>query len=481
MAISKVNNMFSQLTKDLIPRLKSKDTSKTNTSEEDTLEDTSKGSDAAPPRDETMKCKIKHLDRRYDSRDEQYYAERKEEVKKPMQKDWWRLFAFCLVKEYDDDGDLEETRLYVNHPPLRQFLFDVIGDYPDDPIDVNDVRIQDPYWSLFYYRKELETKGFDRFQGDKESTAQLRLLIGWIKTHFEQDIAAYEKCVIGGLRAISYDQLWTLFPPGKILYAKVQGQHRGFRVNSCWYETDPDQFSLRTDFIDFDGERLGTRREQMLIDKYSGTRQLRELAAMPLDLVEKKGDGDSANDSIRAAMIARGRKFEEYVGQYFGQYDGVALQKTEHEYVRINVQGRIMIDCATYHRLEPKDAFEVKELQGNDTTLAGIRKPMKGQRVAVDDINIAPETKTLAKLSDDDAVITNSTVPGYAFSLKQFLLFFVNDVAPIEWNQHCFDDLVLNPATKKTVQAVVSMHSNNQDRFDDIVKGKGQGLVCVLQ
>ena len=44
----------------------------------------------------------------------------------------------------------------------------------------------------------------------------------------------------------------------------------------------------------------------------------------------------------------------------------------------------------------------------------------------------------------------------------------------------CFDQLVLDPATKKTVQALVSSHTRDRETFDDIVKGKGQGLVCVL-
>jgi ATP-dependent 26S proteasome regulatory subunit len=58
--------------------------------------------------------------------------------------------------------------------------------------------------------------------------------------------------------------------------------------------------------------------------------------------------------------------------------------------------------------------------------------------------------------------------------------FFVEDLKEIEWNTRCFDDLVLDPAIKKTVQALVSTHSQKRESFDDIVKGKGMGLVCVL-
>lgn len=416
-----------------------------------------------------MKCEIKHLDHHYDDRDEQYFVERKEEVEKPEQKDWWRLFAFCLVREYYDDGELDTTLLYVNYQPLRQLLKDVIGDYPDDPIDVDDVQIETPYYSLFYYRKELESEGLGRFKEDEESAAQLKLLISWINTHFEQDIAAYEKCVSGDHRAISYDQLWSLFPPKKIIYTKVLNQHRAFRVQSCWYDDgDTPVFNLWAHFVDFDGEKLGNRRAELFIPKYSGTRQLKELTTMPLDLLD-----DAAE--VRAELVERGRKFEGYVGQHFEQYSGVALKKTEQGYARINVRGRIMIDCETYHRLEANDTFDVVALGSTD-------RPRKlRSKAAVNHIDFAPETKTFDRLSDEDAALANATVRGYAFSTKQFLEFFVERVEPIEWNTRCFDDLVLDQGTKKTVQAVVSTHSSSHHGFDDIVKGKGQGLVCVLQ
>ncbi|KAI1483941.1 P-loop containing nucleoside triphosphate hydrolase protein [Daldinia eschscholtzii] len=418
--------------------------------------------------DETMKCEIKHLDQRWNEKDEQYYSERKEESEKPEQKDWWRLFAFCIVKHYYDDDELDTTSLYVNPVPLRKLLADVIGNYPDDPIDVDDVQIETPYYSLFHYRKQLESEGMDRFKNDEESKAQLELLLNWVKTHFENDISAYEKC-ISGLKAIPYESLWTLFPPNKIIHAKVLNQHRAFRVYTCYYVEDPQEPYLKilADFIDFDGNELGTRRAELCIQKYAGTRQLKELPTIPLDLLDD-------NEGVREELVKRGRKFESYIGQHFVQYNGVGLKKTEKGYARFNVKGRIMIDCETYHRLEADDTFGVVDL-GNSTMSKG-----SSQRTVVNDMDFVREAKTFDKLSDDDASITNATVRGYAFAVKQFLEFFVEKVSPIEWNTHCFDDLVLDPATKKTVQAVVSTHSSSRDGFDDIVKGKGQGLVCVL-
>ncbi|KAH6651306.1 P-loop containing nucleoside triphosphate hydrolase protein [Chaetomium tenue] len=423
------------------------------------------------PEDQTMKCEIKHLDRRYDDDDEAYFAERKTEVEKPKQKDWWRLFAFCMVRTYDSDNELEGTSLYVNPQPLRQLLFDVIGNYPGNPIDVNDVQIEAPYRSLFYYRTKLETVGLERFAEDEESLEHLKLLLNWIKTHFELDIAAYERCTSQPHKVIAYDRLWTIFPPGTIAYCKLLSQNRAFRVNDTYYDASELSpcMGLRSDFVDFDGERLGTRNIELAVPKYQGTRELSDLAAIPLDLI------DDASD-LREELLARGRKFEAHVGQHFVQYDGIAIKKTPEGYARFTVNGRVMIDCKTYHRLEPNDSFVAKNFNNDSAKMERSRKRALGHLTFAG----ADGERKFEKLSEENLILTNATVRGYSFTTKRFLEFFVEDISEIEWNTKCFDDLVLDAAIKKTVQALVSTHSKKRETFDDIVKGKGMGLVCVL-
>ncbi|KAI1194559.1 P-loop containing nucleoside triphosphate hydrolase protein [Nemania serpens] len=418
--------------------------------------------------DDTMKCEIKHLDRRYDDKDEQYFEERKGEVTKPQQKDWWRLFAFCIVRHFNAYDDLEHTRLYVNPQPLRQLLKDVIGNYWSDPINVHDVQIASPYYPLFYYRKQLEEVGRERFKDDEESNSHLNMLLEWTKTHFQLDIEAYETCLKGEVKAIPYDHLWTLFAPKTIVHTKVLEQHRAFRVFSSWYDAgEVPGFNFVVFYTDFDGEKLGERKAELFIPKYTGNRDLRDLEARPLDLHEEA-------DEIREYLLVRGRKFESYIGQHFETYDGIAVKKTERGYARVNVQGRIMIDCKTYHRLDANDSFRVKD------SVSESAKRERARRKAAGKTHFASEQPIYEKLSDEGALLANATIRGFSFTVKKFLEFFVDNVSPIVWNQQCFDDLVLDPNTKKTVQALVSMHAKERESMDDIVTGKGQGLVCVL-
>lgn len=412
------------------------------------------------PEDQTMKTEFKHLDRKYDSEDNPYFIERKkEDIDVGEKKDWWQLFSFCIVRRWDSDGDLDETCLYVNPQPLRQLLKDVIGNYPSDPIDVDDVQISSPYHSLFHYRKQLEEVGQKRFEdsGDSQSLEQLKLLLGWIRTNFELEIAAHERCLSSTSKAVAYDKLWTLFTPGTIVHAKANNHHRLFRVVNYWYDDDDDEapgFNLNTDFVDYDGESFGNRRIDLCIRKYGGTREISANEVQPLEFVE-----DAAE--IRETLLARGKKFAELAsGQHFMEYKGIALKRNPQcpgRYLRFDATGRVMIDCRTFHRLDANDVIWVKNFDKDH-----------GEG-----------------LNEEDMLLANAVVRGYSMAAKKFLEFEVEKISPIKWNSKCFEELVLDDGTKKTVQALVSTHSgrnteSSEDNFDDIVKGKGKGLVCVL-
>lgn len=420
-----------------------------------------KGGENSKPEDQTMKTEFKHLDRKFDNEDKPYFLERKkEDIDAAENKDWWRLYAFCNVRRYDSDGDLDETCLYVNPQPLRQLLKDIIGNYPSDPIDVDDVQIAAPYHSLFHYRKQLEEVGLKRFEdnGDTQSLEQLKLLLEWTRTNFELEIAAHERCLLSDSKAIAYDKLWTLFTPGTIVHAKVQTHHRVFRVIDHWYDDDDDDlpgFNLKTRFVDYDGESFGYRRLDLCIPKYTGTREISSHDVRPLEFVDEAPE-------IRERLLARGKRFADLAaGPNFMQYKGIALKRNPNcagRYLRFDATGRIMIDPKTYHRLDANDSIWVNNFDKDHGT----------------------------ELTEDDMLLASAVVRGYSMTAKRFLEFPLDNISPIEWNSRCFEDLVLDAATKKTVQALVSTHSQRkpdvspEEGFDDIVRGKGRGLVCVL-
>lgn len=53
----------------------------------------------------------------------------------------------------------------------------------------------------------------------------------------------------------------------------------------------------------------------------------------------------------------------------------------------------------------------------------------------------------------------------------------IDHVADFEWNEEAFANLVLPPAKKMLIQALVEAHAQKRIKFDDFISGKGQGLV----
>lgn len=89
--------------------------------------------------------------------------------------------------------------------------------------------------------------------------------------------------------------------------------------------------------------------------------------------------------------------------------------------------------------------------------------------------------ETLPHFSDENFLIASPVVFGFSFSEKQWLELSVSAVKDISWNEKAWDSLVLEPETKDLIQALVqSRKYHAAQTIDDVIQGKGKGLVTVL-
>jgi SpoVK/Ycf46/Vps4 family AAA+-type ATPase len=58
--------------------------------------------------------------------------------------------------------------------------------------------------------------------------------------------------------------------------------------------------------------------------------------------------------------------------------------------------------------------------------------------------------------------------------------FFIESVGEIEWNDHAFDTLVLPDETKELLHGFVESQVETQNTFDDVIQGKGKGIIMLL-
>lgn len=83
------------------------------------------------------------------------------------------------------------------------------------------------------------------------------------------------------------------------------------------------------------------------------------------------------------------------------------------------------------------------------------------------------------ELTDYQALLCPARVRGFALTEKQWGFFLVDNIRDIAWSESVFQNLELEPKVKKKVQALVEIHYDN-NTFDDIIAGKGKGLVLLL-
>lgn len=424
----------------------------------------------------SMRAELKHIDKKLTDHGHPYYTETVEEAI-PEQVNWWSKFALCLVRHMSGEPKrpyVSKTSLHVNSQHLKDILKKTIENYPGVSFTTKDITIDKPYWVLYHYRRELEG-AFKDLDADPEAIKHLELLLDFIQDEFKDVIDESENLLEQGM--INYQYLWTIFKPGCTIYAPVFGQHRAFTLESGQYQYNPDGFQLSLEYVDFDGDDMGTRGSCRMVADFAGSQKISELSAYPLEWHPE-------NDEIKQQLVARGRRWEKHAGMHFCNYKGIALEYTGFGISRYSIEGRVVVDTKTYHRLNANYAFSVDAFKSDKDkkfTKRRIRDYSDDEDEDIETLELIPEGRLeIDPLTDKQCMLANSMVRGFSFSEKKWLDFFIDKLSPVDWNADCFDQLVLPAAQKDLVKALVATHVEKSLGFDDIVKGKGKGLILVL-
>lgn len=418
-----------------------------------------------------MRAELKHIDRKHTDKGQTYYTETVEE-EIPDQVDWWSKFAILLVRHFSGDNKyVQKTSLQINSQHLKDILKETITSFPGISFATKDITIDKPCRVLFHYRRELADAG-KNFECESEAAEHLRLLLDFIDEEFKETIEVTENLLEQGM--INYQYLWTIFRPGTTIFAPVFGQPRAFKLKSYGFSCDPPGLALHTEYVDFDGEDLGTRNTSRMIPAFTGAVKVSELSALPLEW-------HPAKEGVQQALLARGRLWEKHAGMHFCEYKGIALEMTACGVSRYNIDGRVVVDTKTFHRLEADRAFGVSPFKPEEEKQKTKRRIQEYDEEAEETLDLVPEDKLdLDPLTDEQCILANCLVRGFSFAEKRWLDFFIEKLSPIAWNPNCFEQLVLPHAQKDLVKALVATHVQQRLGFDDIVKGKGKGLILVL-
>ncbi|OMP82174.1 ATPase family AAA domain-containing protein 3B [Diplodia seriata] len=361
-------------------------------------------------------------------------------------------------------------------------------------------------------------------------------------SYLDEDYDETKKTLYPMLEAgnITFDLLWALFKPNTMSYTTTYGSvenPRCFKVDYATKESSfirGDWYSIEGRYLEYDGKTFGLGELELSVDAFKGPRKITSLATYPLRY-HKDPDG------IKQQLIERGKRFVTMTGMNYRFHKGLAFEKRKKMVLKHNINGRVMIDPAIFRRInanypisviKPKDQDDLwdfascgcsddesdDEMEGPHNIGEEHEERQKYRfkmvhdeekkahliQVPVDDDGNEIQAEKLDKLAeagedgegakeDNDAskpkhefteeelLIASPVVLGFAFSEKRWMEFSLSGVRDIEWNEGAFESLVLRQDQKSIVKALVSSHKfHAAQTIDDVVQGKGKGLVFVL-
>jgi hypothetical protein len=208
-------------------------------------------------------------------------------------------------------------------------------------------------------------------------------------------------------------------------------------------------------YISHDGEKLGWVPETLQICHFDGAKKVCNLSVVPLKLLPMK-------DAVCTEVTTRGKKYLEFIqapkGTYL-EYIGAAVTENlvvvHDEYLRIllHVSGRVMLDPSAL-------------LQQNGYT--DLLKPA-----------VESEVDAL-RLTSKDLLYCNHCIGGYGFRQRKWYLFAISHLTPVIWNLDAFSKVAMDAQKRNLIQSLVKSHWDGPETFDDVVNGKGKGLVGHL-
>ncbi|KAI9826009.1 MAG: hypothetical protein M1819_007464 [Sarea resinae] len=463
--------------------------------------------------------------------------------------DEYDQYVFTVRRKFDWEGKYTDTVIDIKSKLLKDALNDIMDGVKGISL-VEETPVVDPNM-LFLYLEELRACSKDlRTKEKAEKKRKKRKIISLKRSHvkllvkyLDKDYAETKKTLYPLLESklITFDLLWAIFKPNTIAYTSTYGnsdEPRAFKIEYSNKESSfmkGEWYSIEGRYLEYDGKSFGMGQMEVEVEKFKGARKITGLACYPLKYHKDQ-------EALKEKLLERGKKFVALRGMNYRFHKGMAFYKKKRVVVKVNINGRIMVDPAIYRRINPnypistvkpkdpdiwsdsddEEDDECCECQHSDSDDEGqnngdqsndedkeatkwklvlddkkkthiVKVPVdengeeivqeKLDKLAVNDSGDEGEgeEKKAIPFTDEELIIASPVVLGFAFNEKLWLEFTVSGVHDIIWNEGAFSSLVLPENQKSIVKALVESHTfHAAQNIDDVIQGKGKGLVAVL-
>lgn len=441
--------------------------------------------------------------------------------------DEWDQYIFTVRRKFDWENKYTETVVDIKSKPLRDALQHVMDGVKGVSL-VQETPVVDPNMLFLYlvetraYMAELKAQAKTEKKKKARRLAKakadhLKMLIKYL----DKDYSETKKTLYPLLEnnTITFDLLWALFKPNTMAYTPTYGNHDEPRAFKIEYATKESSFmkgqwySVEGRYLEYDGKAFGMGNMAADVDFFKGPRKISSLACYPIQYHRDP-------EALKTKLIDRGKKFVSLQGMNYKFHKGMAFYKKRRSVIKVNINGRVMVDPAIHRRINPNYPISVvrpkdpdlgdSEEEDSDCYCRGSedesdggheapRSKLKivqdkegkvhfvqveydenGNEIVKEDIDGLCSGEQF-EFTEEELLIASPVVLGFAFSEKLWLEFTVSGITDIDWNSGAFNSLVLPENQKSIVRALVESHTfRAAENIDDVIQGKGKGLVVVL-
>ena len=238
---------------------------------------------------------------------------------------------YALVVTYHIDlsnrDASDKTIVRLNSPYLLQAFRDVVVSYPSVPSGFTEpFEMESPFRMLFHF--------WDQLVAHRESVVDdrlrmhLNLLLDFMNQEMGQERDQYFNML--KKKQITFLKLWTIFPPGEMVYTSVYNQPWLLRIHKTVYEENSSSgkyLEVHSNYTDYDDEgRIGEARHINYIfqkKRFGGENpaNITELDIFPAKFVDQ--------ESLIHRLGKRGARYLELKERIVMYYDGLAARLKE--------------------------------------------------------------------------------------------------------------------------------------------------------
>ncbi|CAK7206585.1 hypothetical protein SEUCBS139899_009383 [Sporothrix eucalyptigena] len=402
----------------------------------------------------------------------------------------------------------------IQNPLLVAALAPILRDHEDYHLDTEETATFNAPFRPLYFCYDAIVERLRSLQPQTvpaDATLQpfLKLLVCVLDELFAEVRTKRRGLVERGL--MSYELAWTYFPRHGVVRSHGSNSDVLSRVLDTAYVKvlTSEVLAVRVQVLRFNGEAFIWDRQELKIPVFAGNRPIVEFDHCPL--VHLPEDEQA---SLKTRLAERGRLVLDCQGLAYRMYTGVGMHLNEQGKIeRHNVDGRVLVDVVGYnkHHLaqgvregkDPQSAKNVVEGTGrtrNGRRSTGPPRRRTGEVVEVVDDGAGPKkataksTNKIQRLSEEEQarnkeamlakpeelMFMSPMVEGYALKNKLWFSFYVEDIRPIKWNDGAYDHLVYDEQQKDLVLSFVESHGHTTSKVEDVIIGKGDGLIILL-